>query len=94
MLGLRPRLKARPSFLDLVRQKHIDQISQSSLDADDRPKQIPLPQSPLAAALRVRAESSPPPYILEEETPNQGEQKQVKMAPVSLMRGGDEVGCS
>lgn len=51
MLGLRPRLKARPSFLDLVRRGSIDQISQRPvlLEADTRPSQIPLPQSPVIA---------------------------------------------
>ncbi|XTI86981.1 V-type ATPase [Cenococcum geophilum] len=50
MLGLRPRLKARPSLLDLIRQTNIDSLSssphRSSTEAEERPFEIPLPASP------------------------------------------------
>lgn len=86
MLGLRPRLKARPSLLDLVRRKNIDQISQeptriSPLDADDRPRHIPLPSSPLITPRRELL--SPPPYTLKEEVVEEEAEQEVKMPPVS-----------
>lgn len=86
MLGLRPRLKARPSLLDLVRRKNIDQISSepsrtAPLEADERPKLIPLPSSPLITPLREP--TSPPPYIFVEE-PKEQLKEEVKMPPVSL----------
>jgi len=83
MLGLRPRLKARNSFLDLVRQKNIDAISQSPsrialLEADDHPKHIPLPSSPL---IRPQGElASPLLYTLEAEAV-----EAANMAPVSFV---------
>lgn len=88
MLGLRPRLKSRPSLLDLVRSKNIDQISQSPsritpLEADERPKLIPLPSSPLITPLR-EAIASPPPYELKEEIGEEEETStETKMPPVS-----------
>ena len=48
MLGLRPRLKPRPSLLDLVRRDSIDQISQRpALLESDLPLEVPLPTSPV-----------------------------------------------
>lgn len=57
MLGLRPRLKARPSFLDLVRAQSIDRLSVQKVppattapaasDSDGpAPALVPLPESP------------------------------------------------
>ncbi|KAF2871165.1 hypothetical protein BDV95DRAFT_573414 [Massariosphaeria phaeospora] len=83
MLGLRPRLKARPSLLDLVRKKNIDEISQeparlSPLQADHRPLRIPLPSSPsVTPQLEV---TSPPPYSVKEDTERELK-KTAKMAP-------------
>ncbi|KAF1962585.1 hypothetical protein CC80DRAFT_163449 [Byssothecium circinans] len=67
MLGLRPRLKSRPSLLDLVRRNSIDQISQrpALLKTDEHPLRIPLPQSPVLAPSVV---VSPPPFAPEEES--------------------------
>lgn len=90
MLGLRPRLKARPSFLDLVRRGSIDQISQRPvlLEADARPTQIPLPQSPVIAPQEPEIVVSPTP---EEEEGISGSvrKEEAKMGPVSfaLCRG-------
>jgi V-type H+-transporting ATPase subunit A len=86
MLGLRPRLKARPSLLDLVRRNNIDQISQepsrtAPLEADERPKLIPLPSSPLITPLREP--TSPPLHTLAEE-PKEELKEEAKMPPVSL----------
>ena len=83
MLGLRPRLKARNSFLDLVRQKNIDAISQSpspisTLEADQRPQHIPLPPSPLITPQKELA--NPPTYALKVEFA-----EKENMAPVSLV---------
>jgi V-type H+-transporting ATPase subunit A len=82
MLGLRPRLRARPSLLDLVRRNNIDQISQSprrlsSLEADDRPKLIPLPASPQISPKREAA--VPSPYHIDDRD---DENEVAKMAPV------------
>lgn len=68
MLGLRPRLRARPSLIDLVTQKNIDQlsshpqplsspISDRELDDDDKaPLSTALPESPALD----RTDSEPP----------------------------------
>jgi hypothetical protein len=82
MLGLRPRLKARNSFLDLVRQKNIEAISHSpsrlsTLETDDSPQHIPLPSSPSISPQKELAK--PPTYTLKVE-PAEKE----KMAPVSF----------
>jgi hypothetical protein len=84
MLGLRPRLKARPSFLDLVRRGSIDQISQrpALLEADARPLQIPLPQSPVIAP----QEPATAVTQLEEDLNKEIEVKEdAKMGPVSCV---------
>lgn len=93
MLGLRPRLKARPSFLDLVRRGSIDQISQrpALLEADARPLQIPLPQSPVLTPREPAIVVTP----LEEEKGSSIAEKKVveetdKMGPVSFARCGGE----
>ncbi|KAF2269400.1 V-type ATPase [Lojkania enalia] len=88
MLGLQPRLKSRPSLLDLIRKKDIDQISQSSgrltdLEADERPKQIPLPSSPLITPQREPLR--PPPYKLKEE-----QKQSVNMGPKADKKSADE----
>lgn len=83
MLGLRPRLKPRPSLLDLIRKNNIDQISQapSPVPADDPPTRIPLPVSP---SITPKDElSSPPPYALKDVSKKE---KKKKMAPVSRRR--------
>jgi hypothetical protein len=90
MLGLRPHLKARPSFLDLVRRGSIDQISQrpTFLEADARPSQIPLPQSPVLAPQEPKIVVSPP-NTLAEKPQRKVEGKQAsKMAPVSCVQCG------
>lgn len=43
-LGIRPRLKARPSFLDLIKIQHIDTLSVAPVELN----QGPLPQLPLS----------------------------------------------
>jgi V-type H+-transporting ATPase subunit A len=81
MLGLRPRLRARTSLLDLVRRSNIDQISLSPRrlsHLDDRPNLIPLPASPQIAPIQDVA--VPLPYSIEEEAPP----KKVTMAPVGF----------
>ncbi|ORY19185.1 vacuolar ATP synthase-like protein catalytic subunit A [Clohesyomyces aquaticus] len=70
MLGLRPRLRPRPSLLDLIRRQNIDEISTSpqritTLEADARPIRIPLPSSPqITPRIEIVA---PPPYTLQDE---------------------------
>jgi hypothetical protein len=86
MLGLRPRLKARPSLLDLVRRDSIDQISQrpALLEPDDHTLGVPLPQSPVLAPSDVEIVVSEP-YESEEE-PN----PEVTMSKQQQQDDGDE----
>ena len=88
MLGLRPRLKPRPSLLDLIRKNNIDELSQSPshsapLEPADAPTLVPLPASP-AVVPRVEV-TGPPPYSLQEgsEEVPVVEEEEAKMAPVS-----------
>jgi hypothetical protein len=96
MLGLRPRLKTRPSLLDLVQKKNIDQISASIdrvvpfLEADVEPYRVPLPASPLISPQRevpTQPPQLPPPRItLQEDSDEESRQEEVaKMPPVSFM---------
>ncbi|KAF2734335.1 V-type ATPase [Polyplosphaeria fusca] len=86
MLGLRPRLKARPSLFDLVRRSNIDELSRSpaltSLEADEAPKQIPLPSSPLRTP--QGEPESPPSYNLKEDS-----KERVKMGPKADKADGE-----
>ncbi|KAF2746074.1 V-type ATPase [Sporormia fimetaria CBS 119925] len=88
MLGLRPRLRARPSLLDLVRRHNTDHSTQSPrpatpLDADEHPSHTPLPASPVLAPQREI--SGPPlPYLTRQE-PNQD----IKMASVAKGQKSD-----
>jgi hypothetical protein len=88
MLGLRPRLRARPSFLDLIRRNNIDHISQSprrlsSLDQADRAKLIPLPASPLISPKREVA-AVPDTYRIDDR---EAHKEEVKMASVCVACG-------
>lgn len=100
MLGLRPRLKSRPSLLDLVRRESIDQISQRpTLLETDLPLQVPLPSSPVKEtpneaaqdfAIVVSSPSSHSPVEQNLEAKSE-ENTATKMPPVSskmAMRGG------
>lgn len=82
MLGLRPRLKARPSLLDLITKKDIDQLSSH-----------PAPLSPLKAAdtpnpLSTRLPETP--FEEQKELAVQKEKKTdtLKMAPVRTVAAG------
>jgi V-type (H+)-ATPase V1 A subunit len=102
MLGLRPRLRSRPSLLDLVRKSNIDHLSQSPqridrLEADDRPKHIPLPSSPLITPQRELQSptSPPPPYSAVDTSRSRSSslrEKKVKMAPKDQQDGESERG--
>lgn len=95
MLGLRPRLKSRPSLLDLVRRESIDQISQQrpALLENDLPLDVPLPKSPIKeipseeASEEVAIVISPPPYLPPETTPDPEGSKDIvkKMPPVGYV---------
>jgi len=67
MLGLRPRLKTRPSLLDLIQKKDIDHISAAVEQAthnlathDYDPALVPLPSSPVISPLADQL--APPPH--------------------------------
>jgi hypothetical protein len=50
MLGLRPRLRPRPSLLDLARKTNFDELPlrpSTPHDTGTHPKLVPLPQSPV-----------------------------------------------
>jgi len=86
-VGLRPRLKGRPSFYDLIKQRNVDKLSIATPKlVEDEPQlaasHLPLPASPT---------SSKEPALLPLLTPSIGEgstpkkiQKSVKMVPVRL----------
>ncbi|KAL5117477.1 vacuolar protein sorting-associated protein 1 [Pleosporales sp. CAS-2024a] len=69
MLGLRPRLQSRPSLLDLIQKKNIDEISASVdkvvpvLEAAVEPFRVPLPASPQTSPQREQPAQLPPPRI-------------------------------
>ena len=49
MLGLRPRLKTRPSLLDLIAKRDIDHLSSKApVSKEQKPTagEVPLPESP------------------------------------------------
>ncbi|KAF1847848.1 V-type ATPase [Cucurbitaria berberidis CBS 394.84] len=81
-VGLRPRLRNRPSLLDLIHKKNIDQISTALeripiLEDDVEPHRVPLPTSPLLPPQSEVASQPPAPPIalskdcdnIEKETP-------------------------
>ncbi|TGO12975.1 hypothetical protein BTUL_0079g00360 [Botrytis tulipae] len=76
-LGLRPRLKARPSFLDLIKIQHIDTLSIAPVELN----QEPLPQLPL----------SPPPTTIQFIVPNTSKES-ASMAPQRDADGEDQFG--
>lgn len=88
-LGLRPRLRTRPSLYDLVQKKNIDQISISgahtAANPDDvEPHRVPLPASPLISPQGELPTQPPPPHItLQEASDDENETPVDKMPPVS-----------
>jgi hypothetical protein len=96
MLGLRPRLKSRPSLLELIQNKNIDYISVSDqrvvpiLTAAVEPTSVPLPRSPLIAPQQEIPGQPPPPPPPPRITLNGDSYKgdaieqAAKMPPVSL----------
>jgi len=86
-LGLRPRLRTRPSLYDLVQKKNIDQISISgshvAADKDDvEPHRVPLPASPLISPQPELPTQAPPPHItLQEASDDEGDSKIDTMPP-------------
>ncbi|KAF1829234.1 V-type ATPase [Decorospora gaudefroyi] len=90
-LGLRPRLRTRPSLIDLVHKKNIDQISTSgdshTLSQDDLelPIGIPLPQSqpasPLLSLTQLASVAPPPQITLQEASDEENDTAVHKMPP-------------
>ncbi|CCD49899.1 hypothetical protein BofuT4_P096070.1 [Botrytis cinerea T4] len=76
-LGLRPRLKARPSFLDLIKIQHIDTLSIAPVELNPEP----LPQLPL----------SPSPTTIQFIVPNPSKEI-ANMAPQRDADGEDQFG--
>lgn len=96
-IGLRPRLKSRPSLLDLIQKTEADAQSSQSLEpafpsasalADKvEPSRIPLPPSPLISPQGELPSQPPPPRITLHEASDTDEEelKKVKMPPVSIL---------
>jgi len=93
MLGLRPRLRTRPSLLDLIQKKNIDQISASVdrvapvLEANVEPYRVPLPASPLISPQREKPLQLPPPRITLQEDSEEESKEEIAatMPPVSFV---------
>ena len=83
-IGLRPRLKGRPSFYDLIRQRSIDQLSISTAKpVEEQPSlvhsSVPLPASPTEVeTISVQIAAA------DETRPAPKRKDSVKMVPVSL----------
>jgi hypothetical protein len=98
MLGLRPRLKTRPSLLDLIQKKNIDEISASVekvvpvLEADVEPHRVPLPASPVISPQREKPPQLPLPRItLQEDSDEEAvKEEAAKMPPVSFVADRDQ----
>lgn len=92
MLGLRPRLRPRPSLLDLVRKTNPDDPlppRPATSHADDaHPKLVPLPQSPVLLPLDVHDDVETPPPYSPAEIVEEKETIVEKMPPVSIVWRG------
>lgn len=85
-VGIRPRLRARPSLYDLVRNRNIDRLSIRPATPSRKTSDLPpLPTSPKLS------ESSVPPTPIEEKQ-LEALEKAVKMAPnkSAVDANGDE----
>lgn len=96
MLGLRPRLRPRPSLLDLVRKTNTEQplpARPSTAHGEGlHPKLVPLPQSPVLLPLDDQDDvETPPPYSPVEPVVEK-EEKAEKMPPVSVTSEGFRCG--
>lgn len=94
MLGLRPRLRPRPSLLDLVRKTNSEaqllRRPSTPNETDTHPKLVPLPQSPVLLPHDDEDDvESPPPYSPVESVTQ--EEKVDKMPPVSDALGGARI---
>jgi hypothetical protein len=94
-LGLRPRLKTRPSLFDLVQKKNIDEISTAHIATTDdvEPAAIPLPpesraSTPLISPQRELPSVAPPPHIALHEATDEEQSPIDKMPPVSDTKCG------
>ena len=84
MLGLRPRLRPRPSLLELVRNTNTDDPH-----GDTHPTLVPLPTSPVLHQHDDHDDVETPPTDSPAEPVVQEEQKKEdKMPPVSMPLGG------
>lgn len=86
MLGLRPRLRPRPSLLDLVRTASPDQpLPRPATPSEGgiRPQLVPLPKSPELVPQEIDDVDTPPPYSPVDETKQDTDTD--KMPPVSRM---------
>jgi hypothetical protein len=86
-VGLRPRLKGRPSFYDLIKQRNVDQLSIATAKlVEDQPNvaaaHLPLPVSPTST--KELALSPPPTPKNREEIAPPEIQKSGRMVPVCM----------
>ncbi|CAA9962968.1 H(+)-transporting V1 sector ATPase subunit A [Pyrenophora teres f. teres] len=83
-LGLRPRLRTRPSLYDLVQKKNIDQISISGAHIatgkdEVEPHRVPLPASPLLPPQAELPPQEPPHITLQEASDDEVDTPTAKM---------------
>jgi len=87
-VGLRPRLRPRPSLYDLIHNKNIDQISTEPdplAASETEAARVALPPSPLLSPQADPPSQPPPPRIALHEASESDEEVPVvpKMPPVS-----------
>jgi len=91
MLGLRPRLRPRPSFLDLVRktdsEEQLPPRPSTSHETGIDPRLVPLPKSPVLPPQNDQDDVETPPSYSPVDVVKQ-EEKVDKMTPVSDWLGG------
>jgi hypothetical protein len=86
-VGLRPRLKGRPSFYDLIKQRNVDKLSTATAKLVKDKAELVASQLPLPASPTSTKEPAPHPLLtpsLEGGSKSQEIQKSITMVPVRL----------
>ena len=101
MLGLRPRLRARPSFLDLISHKNIEAKStrvaswnslDSSRDDDSEEEQLPIERAVHVALPESPTKEDLPPRLYTAPSEEHKEAKQADTIKVAVKMGSKEAG--
>jgi len=92
-IGFRPRLKARPSLYDLIRNRNIEQLSVQPLQSST--EELPLELPPLPSSPASTFSSPPTPVKLSHpDPPQQPDDMAPKKAPAKDADGEDQYGMS